>query len=423
MAQAQHQESVTAAHWQIDQHSLAQGLNAVEKQAFAQYQNNAGRHWQDARALAAVQPITKSDSSVYSKINSAVESLRRHADTLVVVGTGGASLGAQALCAFAPQAASVLFLENCDAHSVQKIFTRCDLSRTAWAVISKSGETVETLAASLAFIAEYEAKKIPLKDRVIAITSQGDRPLRALATSQQWALMDHPAELGGRFSVFSCVGLLPAAFAGLDIAALGGTARMAWDTALGNHDPEIYAAASWFAASLTAHPLHVVMAYSDRLRPYTQWYKQLWAESLGKNGRGPTPVTATGSIDQHSQLQLYLDGTHDKLFTLILPEGRSESVTLAAVDLPGISYLGGHVMEDIMQASAEATVDTIRAKDLPLRVLRAPLNATTLCQLMVRTMLETLLVAAMLGVDPYSQPAVEEGKHRARRSLGLADHG
>jgi glucose-6-phosphate isomerase len=399
-------------------------MQGIGTQAIQRIQGFAAKPallWDKASALAALQPIvSQCDAAICAEIHGAVERLTAVSDTLVVIGTGGASLGAQALCAFAPHPSRVMFLENCDAHSIQKIFAQCTPDRTAWAIISKSGETVETLAASLAVIAEYQSKTIPLNDRVIAITSRGARPLRALAESQGWAMMEHPSDLGGRFSVFSCVGLLPAAFAGIDCVAIGRAAHETWNALLTTRDTELFAASCWFAGSLEDHPLHVVMAYSDRLRPYTQWYKQLWAESLGKAGRGPTPITATGSIDQHSQLQLYLDGAPDKLFTLILPEGRDVSIPLAAIDIAGISYLGGHTMEEIMEASAEATCETLAARNLPLRVFRAPLNAITLCQLMVRTMLETLLVAAMLEVDPYSQPAVEEGKHRARQSLGLS---
>lgn len=405
--------------WQVDQHALTQGLSDAERRKLDAYKADADRLWQQTDALAALQPIIP-DSALTRDLDTIIRRLHAVGDTLVVIGTGGASLGAQALCAFAEKPGRVLFLENCDAYSVQQIFARCDLNRTAWAIISKSGETVETLAASLAVMAQYQQAGVTLKDRVITVTSPGARPLRTLAEAQGWSLYDHPPLLGGRFSVFSCVGLLPAAFAGLDTAAIISAVQTAWDSALPKRDDAIFTASSIFAASLGVHSLHVMMGYSDRLRPYTQWYKQLWAESLGKGGHGPTPITATGAIDQHSQLQLYLDGARDKIFTLILPAGRHTPVPLAKVDIAGISYLSAHGMEDIMEASAEATAATLKSKDLPVRVFSAPLNATHVSQLMVRVIVETLLVAAMLGIDPYDQPAVEEGKQRARRSLGLA---
>ena len=408
-------------NWFIDQSACGQGIGAQAQARITELAANEATIWAETDRLAALQPIMGACEKICTEIETAVAALKAVADTLVVIGTGGASLGAQTLCAFAPQPVRVLFLENCDAQSAYNIFEQCDPARTAWAVISKSGETVETLAACLALIAHYEALGLPLASRVVAVTSAGARPLRALAEHAGWNIVEHAADLGGRFSVFSSVGLLPASFAGLDIKALLGAAQESWELGLRVRDPLLYSAACWFASSLGEHPLHVVMGYGDRLRPYTQWYKQLWAESLGKGGAGPTPVTAVGSVDQHSQLQLYLDGARDKLFTLILPHGDGAPVPLANVPIHGIAYLGGHTMQEIMHASAEATCATLKSKDLPVRILKAPLTAVSLCQLMARTMLETLLVAAMLGVDPYSQPAVEEGKHRARRSLGLQD--
>lgn len=408
------------AHWVVDQQSLTQGLTPDEAQRLQALVARGEALWQTVQEVARQQPVVELCNALScAAIQTAADRLRAVAETLVVVGTGGASLGAQTLCAFAEQPTRVVYLDNCDATSVSRIFATHDPLRTAWVLISKSGETVETLAASLAVIAHHATLGVDLRPRVLTITSPGARPLRLLAESQGWEIMDHPPELGGRFSVFSCVGLLPAAFAGMDIAALGALVHQSWHHLLDTKDADLLEAAAWFAATLETHPLHVLMAYSDRLRPYTQWYKQLWAESLGKNGRGPTPVTATGSIDQHSQLQLYLDGAKDKLFTLILPAEPTSHLLLASIAIPGVSYLGGHGMEQVMQASAEATFETIRAKHLPLRVLRSSFSITTVCQLMVRTMLETLLVAAMLEVDPYSQPAVEEGKHRARKRLGL----
>lgn len=414
-------ETTMQPQWQIDQQAMAQGLSAATRAAMDAFQAKSADVWEKTLALTALQPIVCSaNAPVVAGIQASVARLKARADTLVVIGTGGASLGGKALCAFAPPPVKVLFLENCDAQSAHDILHGIDPAKTAWVVISKSGETVETLAASLALIAHYDAAQMPLDGRVVAVTSPGPRPLRALAEANGWEILEHPPTLGGRFSVFSTVGLFPAAFAGLDIAALVAAAQESWEAGLRTRDPKLLEAASCFAASLAERPLHVVMAYGDRLRAYTQWYKQLWAESLGKNGQGPTPVTAVGAVDQHSQLQLYLDGAPDKLFTLILPEGKGAPVPLAKVDIPQIAYLSAHGMQDIMHASAEATCATLIKHGLPVRVMKAAFTATSLCQLMARTMIETLLVAAMLGIDPYSQPAVEEGKHRARRNLGLA---
>lgn len=411
--------SATAPCWHIDQQAMAQGISSSVLQQVSVYATQRDSLWEKTVARAAEQPIVGSaDHAVCEAIAGTMARLTSLADTLVVIGTGGASLGAQALCAFASRPVRVRFLENCDSQTVHDMFQACPPARTTWVIISKSGETVETLATSLALMAHYQAAAISLAERVVVITSPGERPLRALAEEQGWQTLDHPPTLGGRFSVFSVVGLLPVAFSGVDVSALAMQMRAEWNAMLTRKDPALFEAACVFAASIDAHPLHVVMGYADRLRPYTQWYKQLWAESLGKDGDGPTPITSIGAIDQHSQLQLYLDGKRDKIFTLILPEGEGVAVPLARSPLPKLAYLATHSIQDVMHASANATYDTLKARGVPIRMQRAVFGVESIARLMLRTMLETLLVATMRGVDPYSQPAVEEGKQRARRALG-----
>ena len=225
-------------------------------------------------------------------------------------------------------------------------------------------------------------------------------------------MLEHPSDLGGRFCAFSVVGLLPAAFAGLDPQALAAAAAAPVDV------PTLSDAGRLFAASIGAQPIHVVMAYADRLRPFTQWYKQLWAESLGKESRGPTPITAIGAIDQHSQLQLYLDGPRDKLFTLILPDTSHEpSVPFAASDIPELAYLNGHTMAAVMRETAEATCATLAGHQVPLRVYRGEITPESLAWMMAQQIHETLMVAAYMELDPFSQPAVESGKIRTREAL------
>lgn len=413
-----------ASLWHIEQTSLCQGMQPRMQQRMVAFAARSDAVWAGVAQHVAHQPlVTSLDTAAMQAMHAQVAALRQVADTLVVLGTGGASLGAQTLCACAPSQSTVLFLDNCDAYSMHRVLGRCDPARTAWVIISKSGETVETLAASLALIAHYaHHPALGLAERVVVVTSEGPRPLRALAVEQGWPMLEHPAQLGGRFSVFSVVGMFPALFAGMEVEQLLARAASTLTECLATRDALLFEAACCFAASLPEKPNHVVMGYADRLRPYTQWYKQLWAESLGKNGAGATPITAVGAVDQHSQLQLYLDGPRDKIFTLILPDGEAPLVPLAATRIPGIEYLGGHHMHDVMMATAEATHATMLARGLPVRMLKGPIGAEALVELMVRTMLETLLVATLLEVNPYDQPAVEEGKRRTRATLG-APHG
>jgi glucose-6-phosphate isomerase len=404
--------------WVTTCNQLAAQMPAAALARMRQHAAARAQHWQQAAQFAAAQPLVSTlTSEAFIALQHHNVALQQMADMLVVVGSGGASLGAQALCALAPND-NVRFLKNCDPHSTNALLGRLDLQRTAWLFISKSGETVETIASALAVIAYYEPRGAILAGRVRVITEEKPSSLRALAVHEGWECMAHPMALGGRFSVFSVVGMLPAAFAGIDIHALIHAVQQAHAQVFETQPEEIFQAASVFASSLPEQPLHVVMAYSDALAPYTQWYKQLWAESLGKNGTGPTPITAIGAVDQHSQLQLYLDGPRDKLFTLILPEYQESAVVLAQRSVPGVDYLGAHTMRDIMRETARATVMAMQVHHLPLRVVEGPLEVTALACFMLQHMVETLLVASMLPCNPFDQPAVEEGKRLTRGALG-----
>jgi glucose-6-phosphate isomerase len=164
----------------------------------------------------------------------------------------------------------------------------------------------------------------------------------------------------------------------------------------------------------------VLMLYSDRLRWFGRWFRQLWAESLGKEGGGTTPVDALGTVDQHSQLQLYLGGPADKLYTLICPGngGVGAAVPPDIAADPTLAYLRGRRMGDLLDAEAEATADTLVHNGRPVRQIRVPrLDAHALGALFQHFMLETAIAAHLMGVNPYDQPAVEDGKRRARAYL------
>ena len=398
-------------HWQEDH--LWQSCSASAHSQAQSWQHDAPRFYDQLTALTARQPLVSATPD--AALLPHVAQLQALGTRLVVIGTGGASLGGQAFCRLGQRPRSVLFLENCDPATLDMFF-RFDKATTCWCLISKSGETVETLAAALALIRHY-ADDASLNDRVRVITAAPTSALGKLATAQGWPIIAHPTDLGGRFSVFSVVGLLPAAFAGLDVNAIAATAHTTMQHYLTAADETLLRHAAWLAANAQEKPMHLLMAYADRLRPATQWFKQLWAESLGKDGKGSTPVTAIGAIDQHSQLQLYLDGPRDKLVTLWLPQVAGTGITLPNLPIEGLAYFAGHSMGDVMQATSEATATTLAQSGVPLRVARGVLTPETLASWLVRQMLEVLLVSIMLGVDPYSQPAVEEGKILTRAAL------
>ena len=366
-------------------------------------------------------------------IEARAEHHREHADDVVVLGTGGSSLGGQALYAladsgFGPSGDSprLHFLDNIDPHTFDHLFRSLDPARTDFLAISKSGGTAETL---LQFLVCLEA----LADRVgrenagphvTVIAEPGANPLRTLAGSWGFTVIDHDPGIGGRYAALTPVGLLPAVIAGLDPAALREGAHQVLHRTLNARTPGASDPALGAALNVATGRSAVLMAYADRLLPFTLWFRQLWAESLGKDGKGTLPVPATGAVDQHSQLQLYLDGPDDKLFTVVTAEsaGRGRIVPPALVEDERLEWLAGRSMGDLLDAEARATVETLAARGRPVRqLLLERIDETALGALMMHFMLETILAAHLLAVDPFDQPAVEQGKVLARDYLRAMD--
>jgi len=163
-----------------------------------------------------------------------------------------------------------------------------------------------------------------------------------------------------------------------------------------------------------------MMAYSDRLSLFTKWYVQLWAESLGKNGRGTTPLAVLGPVDQHSQLQLFIGGPRDKLFTIITTDvaGRGPKMDAALAKVAGEPNFGGKTMGDLVAAQGRATAETLAKNGCPVRTIHVPaIDESSLGELLMHFMLETIIAARLLGIDAFDQPAVEEGKVLAKKYL------
>ena len=353
--------------------------------------------------------------------------LRADFDDVVVLGTGGSSLGAQALLALAPHAVgSRLHLpDNLDGDGFADLLVRLAPDRTAVLAVSKSGGTAETIAQTLAAMTWLKGAlgDGAVADRVTAIVEPGDNVLRRLAARWQMQTLDHDPNLGGRYSVLSLVGLLPAMIAGLDARAVRAGADAVLQAALTNADAPPIAGAAIAVGLQRAHGIstNVVMPYCDRLERLAAWHRQLWAESLGKDGRGLTPISSLGPVDQHSQLQLWLDGPADKSFTVIEVEsrGRGPAIDLALTgDDPALSYLKSRTIGDVVAAEARATAETLAARGRPTRVMKLEkLDEKAVGALLMHFMLECIVAAHLLGVDPFDQPAVEDGKVLTRQYL------
>jgi len=362
-----------------------------------------------------------------------VAHLSKNTSDVVVLGIGGSSLGAQTLAqlaywgtpAYAPRegAPRLHVVDNLDGATFATLLRNLDLKTTRFHVVSKSGTTAEPLMQLMAAIAALEAAGGGkyLKQHFAGEAIPGDNALRAILTEIGAPILDHDPELGGRYTAFSTVGLVPAMLAGLDPQAIRQGGRQVLDGAMNGTTHAVEGAALSVAARDAGLSQSVMWGYSDRLERLAKWWRQLWAESLGKSGQGTTPVDALGPVDQHSQLQLYLDGPNDKLFTLIdIPPDADAHADAAWAKKHGLDLYAGRGMSEVVAAQAKATSETLAARGRAVRRISfdKPLDEARLGAVLMHFILETLIAARLWGVDPFGQPAVEEGKRLTRKYLG-----
>ncbi|MFO0389316.1 MAG: glucose-6-phosphate isomerase [Alphaproteobacteria bacterium] len=392
-------------------------------------------------ALAALNPVFESMRSSECSLTQALLALpfktyelstittlaariRKDYSHVVVIGSGGSGLSGRMLSYIAsPVASSRLhFLENIDPELMDGLLASIDCRKTCFIVISKSGNTVETLSQFYALVHHMKGQvsEQNVGKHFVIITMEGTNLLREAAESHNMAVLAHPADIGGRFSALTAVGLLPAALCGLDIsrfrAGAAAVVTEAKKSAQCVDMPSAQGAALQYAAMQAGKSISVMLPYSERLCGFSAWYRQSWAESLGKDGKGTTPIRAVGSTDQHSQLQLYLSGPKDKLFTFITCKRASTGL---AIHAPAhIDYLAGKTLGDVMEAQQRATITTLARNNCPVRSIALDiLSEYELGMLIMHFTLEILFMAKLLNVNPFDQPVVEEGKHLARDYL------
>lgn len=352
------------------------------------------------------------------------DTIKQGASHIVLLGTGGSALGAKVLQAIVKPNAGphLVVLDNLDGASQLELTELLPLESTHVLIISKSGSTAETMAQCLSLLGAYQAAGVEDEGRFFAITEPGARPLRSLAEKRGWPVLDHHTGVGGRFAILTNVGTVPGFLLGLDMAAFLQGAITALKPALAEDikSPAAQGSALAIAAMETGLSQTVLLGYADRFNTLSFWYRQLWAESLGKEGRGTTPINGLGPVDQHSQLQLYRAGPDDKLYTILTTDvkGTGPKVPAALADDPALEYLAGRTLGDLVDAEQRATLDTLADAGRPVRHIHMPkITAHAMGALMMHYMLETILTAHLMGIDAFDQPAVEDGKLRAKKYL------
>jgi glucose-6-phosphate isomerase len=378
------------------------------------------------------------DWQSYDSCAHAAEAFRG-SENLLIAGIGGSALGPQAifnaLCHplhnLLPEnqrggRARFFVLDNVDPDLAKAQLDFCNPEVTCYNIISKSGATAETAAATLLIFGRLK-KTLgrDWKERVICTTDPTSGDLRALCTKEGLMTLELPTQVGGRFSVLTPVGLFPAFCLGVDVnAMLDGAAEMRERCLSDNLDKN---PATQIAGLLhlfdTKHnkPLHVMMAYANSLYSLADWFRQIWSESLGKArdldgnrvNTGPTPIKALGTTDQHSQVQLYIEGPHDKVF-IFLEAGKFRNELKLPTLYPEVSslnYLGNQTMNKLMAAEFAATREALVREERPSMTLTFPeINAHTIGEFFMLLEIVTVLSGHLYHINPLDQPGVELGK-------------
>ncbi|MDC0192095.1 hypothetical protein OAJ89_02120 [Alphaproteobacteria bacterium] len=340
----------------------------------------------------------------------------------LVFGTGGSNLGAKAIIdGLQKNNITIDFFDNIDPVRFQNKINNLDLTKLGFIIISKSGSTPETLSQYLSLIEIFDQKNMKdlLFNNSLIITEDKASPLTNIANKNNIHMINHSKDIGGRYSIFSNVGMIPAVIAGLNVKAIHAGAL---EQIKNSNSEDFIKIARFFKFQNIIKDLSssVVMTYSDSLLYFGKWYLQLWAESIGKDQKGITPIHSVGTTDQHSQLQLYLDGPRDKFFTFITTDHADKGFKLnnEIIKENNIDYLFDKKMGDLMEAEQRATVDTFVQNKIPCReIYLSIIDEYSIGKLLAFSIQETIATCLYFEVNPFNQPAVEQGKILTKKYL------
>lgn len=428
----------------VDRIGKEHGLNIEEVNSFQAKISQA--HENIKKAEPGFMKLPFNQAEIVSEILQLVEETKDRIDNFVVLGIGGSALGNIAMQTALNdpyynyredirKGYPRLFVpDNIDPVRFRSLLDMLDLKRTLFNVISKSGGTAETMAQYL-IAREAVAKEVgedKLKEHFIATTSEHSGYLLEIARREGFRTFYIPEDVGGRFSVLTPVGLLSAAFCGIDIEELlAGAAFMADKCSTDDlwKNPAYLNAVLHYLGYQKGKTLSVMMPYAHSLKDVADWYRQLWAESLGKEvdregnlvNVGPTPIKALGATDQHSQLQLYMEGPYDKIITFLEVEDYGVEVEIPELyeDIQGVAYLGGHTLNELLITEKKATELALTQRGRLNQTIVLPVvNEFTLGQLFYMLELQTAMIGELFNINAFNQPGVELSKHYAYGVLG-----
>ncbi|MBN1114575.1 MAG: glucose-6-phosphate isomerase [Oligoflexia bacterium] len=366
-----------------------------------------------------------------SRVKKLAAKTAKEFDTLIVLGIGGSSLGGKTINAalmnnFDYNRKKVFYADNVDPDYFHELISSLDLKKTAFNVISKSGSTAETMAQ---FLVVYDllCKKLGKEEavkRIIMTTDPKSGALRPLEKSIGFETLEIPQNVGGRFSVLSDVGLFPSAFSGVDVDSLIKGAASVLETGTGKDmekNPVLKYSLLKYLYCQKGFMNSVMMPYSTKLFELSAWYVQLWAESLGKKGMGQTPIPAIGATDQHSQLQLFMEGPRDKFITFIGVENSRNKTEIPCFEqeIDAFDYLSGHTMQELIRCEMLSTQRALFENGVPsVRIELPELNAENVGALFMFFEMAVAITGDLMEIDAFNQPGVELSKKYTYQMMG-----
>ncbi|MGA9047139.1 glucose-6-phosphate isomerase [Sulfuricurvum sp.] len=362
-----------------------------------------------------------SSQLLVEELQTIYHTIDRRFNTIAIVGIGGSSLGIKAierlLRPSTPNAKKLIYLENSDPISIMHEMKQIDKFRTLFVVISKSGGTVETLSIFKRLIVSFE---LPLENSdQIFVVSDEDSILSRFADENHLRRFVIPANVGGRFSVLSAVGMVPLTLAGFDTGAILTGAQIFLERFWNRQEEHMLQKAAFYVIHRDQYPMNVLFAYSDTFEEFGKWVVQIWGESLGKRNRrgervGLTPISLIGSVDQHSFLQLIIEGPLNKTVTFMHIEHSEEHLMIPELSLNYLEksdFVNGKSFNDLINAQCQATMQSVLQSGVSVDdIAWKQIDERSVGEMILYYELLTSLSGALLEINTYDQPGVEIGK-------------
>lgn len=372
--------------------------------------------------------LLEQDTSEIKKIASSV---RQEFENFIILGIGGSALGPRAITeALSPfhnldKKPKVFIYDNVDPRTLNRILSLIDMEKTAVNVITKSGSTAETIASFMILWDKIDKTVVDASKRFIATTDPEKGNLRKIADEKGFKTLSIPPGVVGRYSVLSPVGLLCAEVAGINADEMLQGARdihkKCSETEIWKNPAYLFGVLLYLMEREEKRGINVIVPYADGLKPTAEWFCQLWAESLGKLGMGLTPYPSLGTTDQHSQLQLWMEGPEDKVIIFIRVENYTADVEIPEVfqNMDGLNYLGGHTLSELIKSEQESTELALTKIKRPNMTIGIPqIDAYHMGQLFHFFEMSTAFTGFLYGINPFNQPGVEEGKNFTYGMMG-----